>query len=76
LNLLGPLFIAMEGISSVIVVQKCGQEGKKLVDEWEVYQFPLLFAAALGYVVSGWWIVVVRYPRILAGRKVTEVHDM
>jgi hypothetical protein len=62
LTLLGPLFIMMEGVSSVVVVQKVGQEGKNFVNEREVYQFPLLFAAALGYVISGWWIVVVGDP--------------
>lgn len=58
----GPLFIAMEGLSSLLVVQKLGQQGKKLVEEGEVYQFGLLITAAVTYVASAWWIVVVRTP--------------
>ncbi|KAF8960971.1 hypothetical protein BDZ97DRAFT_1664950 [Flammula alnicola] len=57
LTLSGPLFITMEGLSSLLVVQKLGQEGKKLVDRGEVYQFGLLIATAVAYVASAWWIV-------------------
>lgn len=60
LTYLGPLFIAMEGLSSLIVVQKLGQQAKSLVEEGEVYQFLLLIASAIAYVVTAWWIVVVR----------------
>ena len=56
----GPLFIGMEGMSSLLVAQKIGQEGKKLVDRGESYQFGMLIAAAAAYVTSAWWIVVVR----------------
>ncbi|KAH8835297.1 hypothetical protein DL96DRAFT_1573659 [Flagelloscypha sp. PMI_526] len=49
----GPLFIALEGLSSLLVAQKLGQIGKRLVAEGESYQFT--------YVVSAWWIVMV-YP--------------
>jgi hypothetical protein len=55
----GPLFIFMEGLSSLLVVQKLGQEGKRIVGEGEVYQSALLFATAAAYVTSAWWIVVV-----------------
>lgn len=55
----GPLFIVMEGLSSLLVVQKLGQEGKKLVYRGESYQFVFLVAAAVAYVASAWWIVVV-----------------
>ena len=55
----GPLFIFVEGLSSLLVVQKLGQEGKRIVGEGEVYQFALLIAAAAAYVTSAWWIVVV-----------------
>lgn len=57
----GPLFIAMEGLSSLLVVQKLGQAGKKLISEREEegYQFGLLIAAAVAYVTSAWWIVAV-----------------
>ena len=57
----GPLFISMEGLSSLLVVQKLGQEGKRLVAEGEIYQFALLIASAVAYVLSAWWIVVVRH---------------
>lgn len=55
----GPLFIVMEGLSSLLVVQKVGQEGKKLVYRGEAYQFIFLVTAAFAYVASAWWIVVV-----------------
>ncbi|TFK77145.1 hypothetical protein BDN72DRAFT_866924 [Pluteus cervinus] len=61
LTMSGPLFIAMEGLSSLLVVQKVGQEGKRLVGEGEVFQFGLLFATAAAYVGSAWWIVA-SYP--------------
>lgn len=59
LTLSGPLFIAMEGLSSLLVVQKLGQEGRGYAREGEVYQFVLLFATAAAYVGSAWWIVSV-----------------
>jgi hypothetical protein len=63
LTVLGPLFVMIEGISSVIVTQKIGQDAQELVNEHEVYQFPMLCAAAVCYVISGWWIVAVHiYP--------------
>ena len=61
----GPLFISMEGLSSLLVVQKLGQEGKRLVGEGEIYQFALLIASAVAYVLSAWWIVVVRRVYLL-----------
>jgi hypothetical protein len=57
----GPLFITMEGLSSLLVVQKLGQQGKWLVGEGEGYQFGLLIAASVAYVTSAWWIVIA-YP--------------
>ncbi|KAF8898795.1 hypothetical protein BD779DRAFT_1431389 [Infundibulicybe gibba] len=57
----GPMFIALEGLSSLLVVQKLGQEAKRLAGEGEVYQFGLLIATAVAYVASAWWIVV-SYP--------------
>ena len=57
LTMLGPLFIAMEGLSSLLVAQKLGQEGKKLEETGEVTQFGLLIAASATYVASAWWIV-------------------
>lgn len=61
----GPLFITMEGLSSLLVVQKLGQEGKRLVGRGEVYQFGFLIATAIAYVASAWWIVV-SYPTAAA----------
>jgi hypothetical protein len=60
LTLSGPLFISMEGLSSLLVVQKLGQAGKRLVDRGEVYQFGMLIATAIAYVASAWWIVHAR----------------
>jgi hypothetical protein len=57
LTLSGPLFITLEGLSSLLVVQKLGQEGKRLVGRGEVYQFGLLITTAVAYVASAWWIV-------------------
>lgn len=53
----GPLFIGMEGLSSLLVAQKIGQQGKKLVERGESYQFGMLITAAVAYVTSAWWIV-------------------
>ena len=63
LNWSSPGFIVMEGLSSLLIVQKLGQVGKELVSEGEGYQFGLLVAAAAAYVASAWWIVMVRPSR-------------
>lgn len=57
----GPLFIIMEGMSSLLVAQKVGQSGKRwvTVGEGEGYQFALLIATAVAYVTSAWIIAVV-----------------
>ncbi|ESK97927.1 ice2 family protein [Moniliophthora roreri MCA 2997] len=52
----GPFFIVMEGLSSLLVAQKLGQEGKKLVEKGEGYQ-TLLIASSVTYVVFCNWIV-------------------
>ncbi|KAJ8514709.1 hypothetical protein ONZ45_g7788 [Pleurotus djamor] len=57
----GPLFIMMEGLSSLLVAQKLGQEGKKFVGDDEFRQFGVLIVTAIAYVVSAWWIAVT-YP--------------
>ncbi|KAF8202885.1 hypothetical protein BJ912DRAFT_332485 [Pholiota molesta] len=57
LTLSGPLFIAMEGLSSLLVVQKLGQAGKRLAEKGETYQLGLLITTAVAYVASAWWIV-------------------
>ncbi|KAK7468847.1 hypothetical protein VKT23_003348 [Stygiomarasmius scandens] len=57
----GPIFIMLEGMSSLLVAQKIGQEGKRLVEEGESYQFGFLISSAIAYVWFAWWIVV-SYP--------------
>ena len=59
LTLSSPLFIILESVSSLLVAQKLGQIGRELVGEGEAYQFVLLIASAVAYVVSAWWIFVV-----------------
>ena len=59
LTLSSPLFIILESVSSLLVVQKLGQVGRDLVGEREVYQFVLLIVSAVAYVASAWWIVAV-----------------
>jgi hypothetical protein len=59
LTLSSPLFIILEGLSSLLVAQKLGQVGRELVGKGEAYQFVLLIASAVAYVVSAWWIVAV-----------------
>ncbi|KAF5390183.1 hypothetical protein D9757_002983 [Collybiopsis confluens] len=62
LTLAGPLFSLMESLSSLIVAQKLGQEGKKLIErDSEIYQFSFLITSAAAYVTSAWWIVAA-YP--------------
>ncbi|KAJ2928750.1 hypothetical protein H1R20_g8161, partial [Candolleomyces eurysporus] len=53
----GPIFIGMEGMSSLLVAQKLGQEGKKVFEMGESYQFGMLIVSAVAYVFSAWWIV-------------------
>ncbi|KAJ7071077.1 hypothetical protein C8F01DRAFT_1108995 [Mycena amicta] len=52
----GPLAILLEGVSSLLVIQKAGQIGKELASQ-EAHQIALLVATAATYVVSFWWIV-------------------
>jgi hypothetical protein len=49
----------MEGLSSLLVVQKLGQHGKLLAYEGESNQFVLLIGASVAYVTSAWWIALV-----------------
>ncbi|KIY52697.1 hypothetical protein FISHEDRAFT_34746, partial [Fistulina hepatica ATCC 64428] len=62
---LGPLFVLMEGISSLLFAQKLGRAGKRLVGEEEGYQFALLIASSVAYVIAAWWIVFA-YPMAAA----------
>jgi hypothetical protein len=48
----------LEGVSSLLVVQKAGQIAKELVAEGESYQLALLIGTAVAYVSAFWWIVV------------------
>ncbi|KIK94080.1 hypothetical protein PAXRUDRAFT_143672 [Paxillus rubicundulus Ve08.2h10] len=61
----GPTYVAMEGISSLLFAQKIGQVGKEFADEAESYQFAILIASAVAYVVAAWWIVAA-YPAAAA----------
>ncbi|KAJ7293533.1 hypothetical protein C8J57DRAFT_29118 [Mycena rebaudengoi] len=54
----GPLFILLEGVSSLLVVQRAGQISKELVAEGEAHQLGLLIGAAVAYVSAAWWIAV------------------
>lgn len=56
-----PIFIGLEGISSLLVVQSCGQRSKELASRGEQWQFTLLVAAAAAYVGSA-TIIVQAYP--------------
>ncbi|KAH8120180.1 hypothetical protein DFH11DRAFT_39886 [Phellopilus nigrolimitatus] len=58
-----PWFIAMEGLSSLLVAQKLGRVGRELAGEGEGYQFSLLVASAVAYVGSAWRIGV-SYPSV------------
>jgi len=61
LNWSSPLFIFLEGISTLLVAQKIGFIGRDLVEEGEVYQFGILIASAAAYVISASWVVM-SYP--------------
>ncbi|EJD55412.1 hypothetical protein AURDEDRAFT_109743 [Auricularia subglabra TFB-10046 SS5] len=56
-----PAFFVFEGLSSLIVVQTLGRQGRRLIDYDENWQFGLLVAAAAAYVGAAWWIVA-SYP--------------
>ncbi|KAJ7630894.1 hypothetical protein FB45DRAFT_916848 [Roridomyces roridus] len=61
LALSAPLYLILEGVSSLLVVQKAGHLGRELVAEGEGYQLALLVGTAITYVSSAWWIVA-SYP--------------
>jgi hypothetical protein len=54
-----PLFVILEGTSSLLVAQSLGQRGKRLLDEGESFQFPLLISSSIAYVISAWSIAFV-----------------
>ncbi|QRV76614.1 hypothetical protein RhiJN_04629 [Ceratobasidium sp. AG-Ba] len=56
-----PLFIGLEGLASLIVIQFTGRKAKDFAEEGESVQFGLLVGAAVAYVASAWWLVVT-YP--------------
>ncbi|KAF8528003.1 hypothetical protein BU17DRAFT_39197 [Hysterangium stoloniferum] len=56
-----PVFIGLEGISSLLVAQSCGQKSKELATRGEEWQFSLLVVAAAAYVASA-TIIVFAYP--------------
>lgn len=57
------MFVWMEGLASVIVVQATGRTGRVLAERSEEWQVGLLVGAASAYVASATWIVWVRLPR-------------
>lgn len=59
LRLWTPIFIGLEGISSLLVAQSWGQKSKYLAARGEEWQFSLLVAAAAAYVGSATIIVLV-----------------
>ncbi|EIW86768.1 hypothetical protein CONPUDRAFT_86709 [Coniophora puteana RWD-64-598 SS2] len=61
LTFFGPSYVALEGLSSLLCVQRAGQLGRELADEAESYQLSILVASAAAYVVAAWWIAVA-YP--------------
>jgi hypothetical protein len=54
-----PLFVGMEGLASLLVIQFTGRKGKEIAEQGESLQFGLLVGAAAAYVASAWWLVVV-----------------
>jgi len=54
-----PIFIGLEGLSSLLVAQSWGQKSKELASRGEQWQFTLLVAAAAAYVASATIIVQV-----------------
>ncbi|KAG9126965.1 hypothetical protein FRC07_001183 [Ceratobasidium sp. 392] len=56
-----PLFVGMEGMASLLVIQFTGRKAKDFAEEGESMQFGLLVGAAAAYVASAWWLVVT-YP--------------
>lgn len=59
LRLWTPIFIGLEGISSLLVAQSWGQKSKDLAARGEEWQFSLLVVAAAAYVGSATIIVLV-----------------
>lgn len=59
LRLSTPIFIGLEGISSLLVAQVCGQKSRQLASKGEEWQFSLLVLAAVAYVASATIIVLV-----------------
>jgi len=59
----GPVFVGLEGLASLIVVQNLGRRAKQIVDDYEGegLEFGMLIGAAAAYVGSAWWIIVT-YP--------------
>ncbi|KIO18403.1 hypothetical protein M407DRAFT_31953 [Tulasnella calospora MUT 4182] len=57
LRLWTPVFVWMEGMASVIVVQATGRTGRVLAERSEEWQVGLLVGAASAYVASATWIV-------------------
>ncbi|KDQ16792.1 hypothetical protein BOTBODRAFT_621434, partial [Botryobasidium botryosum FD-172 SS1] len=52
-----PVFVGMEGLASLVLVQSSGRKGRLWAERSEAAQFGLLVGAAAAYVGSAWWIV-------------------
>jgi len=52
------IFVVVEGIASLVLVQSWGQEAMKIADRGDFVQFGLLVVAAAGYVASATWIYI------------------
>ncbi|KZT57127.1 hypothetical protein CALCODRAFT_483480 [Calocera cornea HHB12733] len=52
------IFVVVEGIASLVLVQNWGQEAITLADRGDIVQFGLLVVAAAAYVASATWIYI------------------
>jgi len=52
------IFVVVEGIASLVLVQSWGQEAMRMADRGDLVQFGLLVVAAAGYVASATWIYI------------------
>ncbi|KAG8878628.1 hypothetical protein FRB98_006033 [Tulasnella sp. 332] len=57
LRLWTPIFVGMEGLASIIVIQATGKTGRVMAERSETWQLMLLVGAAAAYVSSASWIV-------------------
>ncbi|KAG8934494.1 hypothetical protein FRC03_007140 [Tulasnella sp. 419] len=63
LRLWTPVFVGMEGLASLLVIQSTGRKGRDLSENNEGWQIMFLLGAGAAHVVSALWIVTT-YPAI------------